>query len=68
MVYYIFESRFSFPNMLGKIVRLLHVFCFLVDSPASGILNYTHQTTSKRRRCPDLAFIGWSEESRSTAV
>jgi len=34
------------------------VFCF----PASGKLNYIHQITPKRQRCPDVAFIGRSND------
>ena len=43
------------------------IFCFLVDSSASGILNYIHQVTSKRQRWPDVSFICISNEYLSTA-
>jgi hypothetical protein len=43
------------------------VFCVIVDSSVSRILNYIHQVTSEQQRCPDIAFIGRSKEYYSTA-
>jgi hypothetical protein len=42
------------------------VFCFLVESPTSGVLNNIHQVTSERQRCPDVVLIGRCKECRST--
>ena len=33
------------------------VFCLLVGSPSSGILNYIHKVTSTQQRCPRVALI-----------
>jgi hypothetical protein len=44
------------------------VFCSLVDSSTSVILNYIHQITSKRPKCPDVAFIYRSKEYHSMSV
>jgi len=43
------------------------VFCFLVDSPTSVILNYIYQKTSKWQRCQDVTFIGTSKVYHSNA-
>ena len=43
------------------------MFYFLVDISTFRILNYIHQVTSRRQRCPDVALIRRSKEYRSTA-
>ena len=44
------------------------IFLFLVDNLASGKGNsINNQITSKRQRCPDLAFIYRNKEYRLTA-
>jgi hypothetical protein len=34
------------------------LFCFLLDNPTYGKSHYIQQISSKRYRCPDIAFIG----------
>jgi hypothetical protein len=41
------------------------LFCFLVASQASGILNYIHSITSEQQRFPDVAFNDRCQEYRS---
>jgi hypothetical protein len=37
-------------------------FAFLLITPKSKKLNYTHQMTSNEKICPDVTFIDRSEE------
>ena len=58
---YLYPRNVMSGIMMTVCVRLLHPYIvFLLTNPKSGKLNYMHQLTSKRQKCPDVQQTGKS--------